>query len=305
MSILLVIPNRNLDKLVAKFQLLLPNTPIEVWPNVKEPLAVEYIIAWQPPKGSFAPFTNCKVIASFGAGVDSILDYQDLPKIPVTRIVDNTLAKDMSWYVLTHILAYQHRLVSYFKQQDALQWKPKRARAGNKVTILGAGQLGLACAKLLKLNEFDVSVWSRTQKSLDGINSYSINELVDAVNDADYIVCLLPATTDTTHIINQSLLNQTKKGVVLINVSRGSMVDEKSLLASLETGQVGHAVLDVFNIEPLPAEHPFWQHEQITITPHCSALSNVDTVTEQLSENYLRMLAGKPLLNVVNRELGY
>ena len=93
--------------------------------------------------------------------------------------------------------------------------------------------------------------------------------------------------------------------MVLINVSRGSTVDEKSLLASLETGQVGHAVLDVFNIEPLPAEHPFWQHEQITITPHCSALSNVDTVTEQLSENYLRMLAGKPLLNVVNRELGY
>lgn len=305
MSILLVIPNRNLEKLIAKFQNLLPNTTIEVWPNVKEPQEVEYIVAWQPPKGSLAPYTNCKAIASFGAGVDSILQYDGLPDVPITRIVDENLAKDMSRYVLTHILAFQHRVETYFKQQIKREWKPKRARAGNKVTILGAGQLGSACANLLHLNGFDVSVWSRTKKSLANVNCYGSDQLTDAIQNADYIVCLLPATKETTHFINHDFLAKAKEGVVLINVARGNIVEEQSLLKALSINHVAHAILDVFSVEPLPKSHAFWQHACVTITPHCSALSNVDTVTQQLCENYLRLMQNQPLLNVVNKDLGY
>lgn len=305
MSILLVIPNRNLDKLIAKFHAILPNTKIEVWPKVDDPLAVEYIVAWQPPKNSFAPFINCKAIASFGAGVDSIFQYDGLPDVPITRIVDENLAKDMSRYVLTHILAYQHRIETYFKQQIKREWKPKRARAGNKVTILGAGQLGSACANLLHLNGFDVSVWSRNKKSLENIQCYGNDQLTDAIQDADYIVCLLPATKETTHFINHEFLAKTKKGVVLINVARGNIVEEQNLVNALNTNHVAHAILDVFSVEPLPKSHAFWQHTCVTITPHCSALSNVDTVTQQLCDNYLRLMQNQPLLNVVNKELGY
>ncbi|WP_372766897.1 2-hydroxyacid dehydrogenase [Pseudoalteromonas sp.] len=305
MSILLVIPNRNLEKLIAKLQNLLPNTAIEVWPNVKEPQGVEYIVAWQPPKGSLAPYTNCKAIASFGAGVDSILQYDGLPDVPITRIVDENLAKDMSRYVLTHILAYQHHLGTYFTQQKQSEWKPRRALSGNKVTILGAGQLGSACANLLHINGFDVSVWSRTKKSLSNIQCYGSDQLTDAIQDADYIVCLLPATKETTHFINHDFLAKAKEGVVLINVARGNIVEELSLLKALSMNHVAHAILDVFSVEPLPKTHAYWQHACVTITPHCSALSNVDTVTQQLCDNYLRLMQNQPLLNVVNKDLGY
>lgn len=305
MSILLVIPDRNLDKLIAKFQVLLPDTTIEVWPEVKDALAVEYIVAWQPPEGSLAPFVNCKAIASFGAGVDSLLQYDGLPKVPITRIVDDNLAHDMSRYVLTHILAYQHRIESYVKQQKAKLWKPKRVRKGNKVAVLGAGQLGAASAQLLHINGFDVSVWSRTAKSLNGITSCGCGDLEQAISDADFIVCLLPLTQKTHQIINNDLLSKTKRGVVIVNVARGEIIDEQSLLTSLETGQVAHAILDVFSVEPLPQTHTFWQHPAITITPHCSALSNVDTVTRQLCDNYLRLKANQPLMNTIDNNQGY
>ena len=305
MSILLVIPNRKLDKLIEKFHSILPDVKIQVWPEVSDALAVEYIVAWQPPKGSLAPFVNCKAIASFGAGVDSLLQYDGLPNVPITRIVDDNLASDMSRYVLTHILAYQHRVELYVKQQQEKLWKPKRARMGNKVTVLGAGQLGTASANLLRLNGFDVSVWSRTAKSLEGITSYAQDDLARAVSDADYIVCLLPSTKHTHNMIDHSFLSKTKKGVVIINVARGDIIDEQSLLANLDSGQVAHAILDVFSIEPLPQTHAFWQHSAITITPHCSALSNVDTVTRQLCDNYLRLKAGQALVNTVDCDLGY
>lgn len=305
MSVLLIIPNRNLDKLVHKFNEMLPDTVIEVWPDVSDPESVEYIVAWQLPENSLAPFINCKAIASFGAGVDSILNYKNLPDVPVTRIIDTALAHDMSRYVLSHILAYQHHIAVYGKQQLEHIWRPKRALKNNVVTVLGAGQLGLVTAKLMLLNGFEVNLWSNSKKSVDGINSFTHTQLLSSINNADFVVNLLPLTPDTKGVLNHNFFTAMKKGTVFINVARGDIVDDDSLLQALATQRVAHAILDVFAVEPLPLDHHFWQHENITITPHCSALSDINTVTAQLVDNYLRLKNELPLLNTVDRYRGY
>ena len=306
MSILFLIPDRNIDKLITQIRTLVsPSTEIEVWPDVKNPEKVEYVIAWNPPKGSLADLPNLKAIASFGAGVDSIVSYQGLPEVPITRIVDKHLADDMARYVLTHILAYQHHLTLYSAQQKECYWKPKRALTNSNVLILGAGQLGMSVATSLEKNGFCCAVWSKNKKAHTSIASYSEHELEKALQGVDFIVNLLPATTETVGMINRHFFQLVKQGAVFINVARGNIVNETDLIAALDDQQLAHAILDVFTIEPLPKDHALWQHSKITITPHCAALSNIETVSEQLVDNYKRMQEGLTLHNVVDTERQY
>ena len=211
----------------------------------------------------------------------------------------------VSRYVLTHILAYQHRLSQYRHQQQQQSWKPKRALSANNVTILGAGQLGVAVAELLQINGFSVSLWSRQKKNIADIHCFDKTELKPAIGDADFIVNLLPLTSDTKGFLNNEFFSLVKEGCVLLNVARGDILDEASLIKTLASGQLAHAILDVFSIEPLPKEHSFWQHPNITITPHCSALSNTATVSQQLADIFTRMQQGLPLLNVIDKDSGY
>jgi glyoxylate/hydroxypyruvate reductase A len=106
-------------------------------------------------------------------------------------------------------------------------------------------------------------------------------------------------------MIDATFLARLPDGAVLINLARGGLVRDDDLLAALDSGRLRHAVLDVFNVEPLPPEHRYWNHARVTVTPHVAALTNPQTAAGFVAENLRRLHAGEPLLGLVDRARGY
>ncbi|WP_299268655.1 glyoxylate/hydroxypyruvate reductase A [uncultured Psychrosphaera sp.] len=306
MSILINIPGRPLDKLITRLKQDIPENEIEVWPNVKHPDKVEFALVWKHQHGSLTAYKNLKAISSFGAGVDSIISDPDLPNVPIVRIVDPDLAINMAQYVLTMIQHHKLRLHQFNQQQQEQIWKPKSARKGNKVGILGLGQLGSKTAQVLLDFGFEVSGWSRSLKELDKVNCYAGDDGFNTViTEADYLVCLLPLTDKTENILNAAVFSKMKSTAVLINVARGEHVVDEDLIEALDNEQISFAYLDVFRQEPLPEQHLFWLSDKIQITPHISAVTNVETAVSQIVENYFLQKKGQELNNLIDRRSAY
>jgi glyoxylate/hydroxypyruvate reductase A len=162
------------------------------------------------------------------------------------------------------------------------------------------------CAERLRPFGFDIAIWSRRPKDTPGLRSFaSIEQLGHFLARTDILICLLPLTPDTRGILDAKAFAGMPRGAHLINVGRGDHVVEADLLSALESGQIEHATLDVFAQEPLPADHPFWRHERVTLTPHIAALTQPETAAQVIAENIRRDRAGKTLLNTVDRSLGY
>lgn len=305
MSLLIVIPNRNTQALQEKLSEALPNEVIEVWPDIKQAEQVEFVLAWLPPEEIWQHLPNLKGISSFGAGVDGLIS-PALPDVPIARIVDPNLAFDMGQYVLGHILAWKLRIMQYRQQQSVHQWYPKRAHRAMRVGILGFGQLGQEAARQLRLNGFSVSAWSRSVKQAGDIDVYSGEDgLYEMAEKSDYVVCLLPLTEQTEGVLNRRLFAAMPEHAVLINVGRGKHLVEADLLEALHEKQIAHAILDVFHTEPLTEDHPFWQQKSLTITPHVSALTDINTVVEQIAHNYMRVKNSEPMSNCIDAKKGY
>ncbi|KTF16300.1 2-hydroxyacid dehydrogenase [Pseudoalteromonas sp. H105] len=306
MHLLLAISNRDCTKLISALKENLPGVVISQWPECDQPEDIEFVVAWQAPADMWSKLPNLKVVSSFGAGVDSI-DLDLLAKdVVVTRIVDQYLANDMAEYVLTHVLAQKLRLREYFNKQQNNLWQPKRAYTHNHVLFLGFGELGQHCAKRLLLNDFTVSAFSQSLKEVEGVTCVNTQEQLEALlPSADFVVCLLPLTVKTEGIINEALLSQLPKHAALINVARGQHIVDDDLIAALNNQVIRAATLDVFSSEPLPSEHPYWSHPAITITPHCAALSSIDSVAEQTAKNAKCLQNGLELKYRVDRTKGY
>ncbi|MFN6970806.1 MAG: 2-hydroxyacid dehydrogenase [Rheinheimera sp.] len=306
MSIALVIPDRKLDQLQQKLQQQLPGVAIEIWPEVKEPTAVTMAVLWRHPPGCLDAMTQLKALQSFGAGVDNILIDKSLPNLPLARIVDPMLTQSMLQYLQGVVQHYQLRLDEFSLQQRQRVWKARSPRKIQHICVLGLGELGQAAARHFAGLGFAVSGWSASQKNLAEVQCFAGEaEFGQAVSNADLVICLLPLTAHTENLLNQQRLAQLKMGAILVNVARGAIVDDLALLQNLDSGHISAACLDVFRVEPLPPEHPFWQHPAILLTPHISAVTNADTAVTQIAENYRRSLAGLPLLNLVCQQRGY
>lgn len=306
MSLLINIPGRPLDKLISKLSESIPIDEIQVWPEVKDPESVELALVWKQQQGSLLGLPNLKGISSFGAGVDSILADAELPSVPIARIVDDNLAQDMASFVFTMVQHHKLRLHQFANQQDVALWKPKSARRGNRVGILGFGQLGQACASFLTQMGYDVTVWGRTSKQVGDIECLA-GEIgfEQVVSNSDFLVCLLPLTEQTENILNARVFELMPSDAALINVARGKHLVETDLVAALNDNQLAHAYLDVFIQEPLAKDHTFWRHPNITITPHISAVTNVDTAVAQIVINYQRVKNDQSMLNCIDRTAGY
>jgi len=306
MSLLIVVPNRDMSKLQTLLSNSLPDTTIEIWPEIADPLKVEFVLAWNPPKDLWCNLSNIKAISSFGAGVDGLIKNEPLPSMPVARIVDPKLADDMALYVLGQILNFKLRLNEFHVKQQQKLWQPRRAHQTSKIGILGLGQLGQQTAKLLNINGFEVSGWSRSEKNIHDINCYHGDDgLIEMVKTSDFLVCLLPLTSQTKGILNYELFQYLPNHACIINVARGEHLVEKDLLNALDNNEILGAILDVFQTEPLPQEHQFWSHPRIICTPHTSALTSITTIVEQIAENYQHMIKDEPLINLIDPKLGY
>ncbi len=309
MAILLILDDRDNQVWTSLLQKALPATRIEVYPTVKNPLEVAFIVSMRPKKEQVKKFPNATVIHALGAGVNYILEAEVLqPGMQLARVVDDYLTKDMFEFVLGVVIRQIKHLPTYhaFQQQQKWQQLPYKRFEDTKVAVLGLGEIGSYVAQQFATLGFKVSGWSNSPKQLKGVSSYQGTEgLKDCLQGADFLINILPLTAATKGILNKETFSYLPKGAFLINVGRGAHNQEEDIVESIENGQLSGALLDVFKTEPLPAQHPFWQHPKIQITPHIASLSNPETVVAGIVENFERFQRGERLLNLVHLEKGY
>lgn len=267
------------------------------------------IIVYSPKSGleDFRPFTSLRAVLSTWAGVEKITPNQTLT-VPLARMVDPGLTKGMVEYCLGHILRYHLNMDAHVTRADA-QWQPELMpplASQRSVAVLGLGALGQAVAEAARDFGFDVRGWSRSLKSIDGVACFAGADGFDAVlRSADIFVVLLPLTEATRDVLGARAFGLMRQGACLINPGRGPLIVDADLIASLDSGHLSHATLDVFRTEPLPQEHPFWAHAKITVTPHIAAETRVETASRVIADNVSRIMTGTPLLHLVDRDAGY
>lgn len=271
------------------------------------PDQVDYIVyAPNSTLQDFAPYTRAKAVLNLWAGVEQITGNKTL-KIPLARMVDPGLTKGMVEWVTGHVLRHHLGMDAHIVNPER-KWEtvaPPLAQE-REVVILGLGALGSACAKVLLGLGFKVTGWSRSLKDVEGVTClHGADGLRQALSRAQIAVTLLPDTAATTDIIDADALAAMPRGAFLINPGRGPLIDDAALLAALDTGQIAHATLDVFRVEPLPQDHAYWAHPSVTVTPHIAAETRAITASEVIVENIRRSEAGEPYINLVDRALGY
>lgn len=286
-----------------------PNIDFRTLATIGNPDEIDCVMAWRPPAGTFARLRNLKLVYATGVGVDGLLADADRPRgIPVARVSDEHQSRDMANFVLGAVLRHHLRFDQYARQQTETKWHIPRhvSTADRRVGVMGLGSLGKPTAETLASVGFSVSGWTRT-KRIDARNVSCFvgeKEQQEFLRHADILVCMLPLTPETRGIIDAKLLSHLPKEAAIINVGRGGHVIEKDLLAALDSHLSG-ATLDVFEQEPLPADHPFWRHPKIFITPHVATIVNPYTAAPQVAENLRRMHTGQPLINLVDEARGY
>ena len=271
------------------------------------PSEVDYII--YAPSSSlqdFSPYTKLKAVLNLWAGVEGVTNNKTL-KVPLARMVDSGLTDGMVEWVTGHTLRHHLGIDKHIHGQDGI-WRsyvPPLAK-DRVITILGLGTLGTACGIALKRLGFNVRGWSRREKRVDGILCFYGDEQIDSsLMDADIVVLLLPDTPLTQNILNQHTLNLLKRGAFVLNPGRGPLIDDDALLAALDSGQIEHATLDVFRIEPLPQNHQYWSNNKVTVIPHKASETRPKTASQVIAMNIERAENGQELLYLVDRENGY
>ncbi|WP_421725303.1 2-hydroxyacid dehydrogenase [Bauldia sp.] len=290
-----------------------PGREVFVWPNLPEPGAIHYVMAWQPPLAALQGLPHLKAIFSLGAGVEHIVVHDDLPDVPTCRVVDDDLTRRMTEWVVLQVLIHHRRQLTYLHQQRERVWRERSQPAASEVRvgIMGLGVLGRAAAAAVTALGFQVAGWSRQPKSIDGIETFAGPGERDAfLARTDILVCLLPLTPATRGILAMPLFETLARdgrlqGPVLINAGRGGLQVEADIIDALERDILAGASLDVFETEPLDRDSPLWALDNLVITPHCAAWSNPEALTHLILDQIRAYEAGEPLRHVVDAEAGY
>ncbi|NKX43114.1 2-hydroxyacid dehydrogenase [Roseicyclus persicicus] len=272
-----------------------------------DPATVDYIV-YAPNSGltDFTPYTRLKAVLNLWAGVEDVVGNPTL-RVPLARMVDPGLTEGMVEYVTGHVLRH-HLGIDTHLQGDG-NWRPETTpplARDRTVAILGLGELGAACATMLASLNFRVTGWSRSPKALPGVTCrHGADGLAETLRTAQITVLLLPNTPATEDTLNADTLALLPEGAVILNPGRGALIDDDALLAALDGGRIAHATLDAFRIEPLPADHPYWTHPRVTVTPHIASATRPGSASRSLAANIRRCEAGEPMIGVVDRSLGY
>ena len=279
---------------------------VHVWPTEADLSTVEMLLVWKPlPEGVISRLPSLKLLSSMGAGVDHLLGDPQIPQsLPVMRIVDQYLAIDMTNYVMMSLLIYQRNYHQLRANQEKNLWD-RLPYHQLKVGVLGLGALGGHLAEQLVRSGFEVYGFSRTAKEIEAVKTYHGDEMDEFLAQPEVLVNLLPLNDHTKGILNYELFSKLNNGSYLINVARGGHLIDDDLLKALDEGLLSGAVLDVFNEEPLPPDHPFWQRKDIIITPHVASVTTPHSAIKQVLENAERFLNGQPLKYLADLERQY
>lgn len=290
------------------FETHAPDIDVRLWPDVGDPEQIRYFASWQPPEDLHLRFPNLQVVFATSAGVDQF-NLSTLPHaIDVVRMLDPGIARGIVEYVCFAVLSLHREIPLYLEQQRQTQWqtRPLLSAGQRRVGVLGLGNLGVAALQALRPFGFSLSGWARSQKHIDGVQCFAGQaQLLPFLSQCDLLICLLPLTDDTRGILNARTLAALPQGARLINLGRGGHLVEADLLEALASGQIEHAILDVLNDEPPAADHPYWQHPRIWLTPHIGAMTSPDTAFDVLLGNIRRHQRGEAMHGAIARNKGY
>jgi len=267
----------------------------------------EILYAWNFPPHLLLRAKRLRWVQNMGAGVERFL-IPELPKgVALTRIA-GIFGPWMAEYVLGWCLWHTQRTELFRAQQRESRWRqvdPLRLH-GAELCIVGLGDIGRTIARAALGVGMRISGVSQSGRKAPGVDRvYRARDLGKPLASADFVVLTVPLTAATRGLIGARELARMKPSAWLVNIGRGPLVDEGALLEALAGKRIGGAILDVFDEEPLPADHPLWKLENVVITPHISGPSTPDEIGPIFDDNLRRYLARRPLRYQVDRKRGY
>jgi glyoxylate/hydroxypyruvate reductase A len=264
-----------------------------------------------PPPGSLRGLPRLRLIQSLWAGVDRLLDDPTLPTgVPIARMVDPLMSAAMAETALWAALGLHRGFFGNARAQRDTVWRAQaQRRAGDvRVLVLGLGAMGLAVTSRLAGLGYRVHAWVQRPRpeAPAGIGLHAgPDALAACLPFSEIVVNLLPLTPATRGLIDARFLAALPPGAGLVNLARGAHVVDADLLAALDAGRLGHAVLDVFAVEPLPPTHPFWRHPRVTVLPHVAAQTDIDSAAAVAADNLRALRDGRPIQHLVRPDRGY
>lgn len=242
-------------------------------------------------------------LQSFSAGVDH--PFFGMIRERGCRLTtgSGTAATPIAETALMYMLALSRGLPDWLDAQRRHEWQPREIAelAGTSLLVLGMGPIGRRIAEFGRAFGMRVEALRRTPIGDEPCPTHPMSNLREALGSADWVVVALPLTEDTRDLLNAERLGWMRKGARLVNVGRGEIVDESALIEALRNGHLAGAGLDVFAVEPLPADSPLWDMTNVIVTPHSSGTSPQSSEREErlFLENLARFVAGQDLLNEV------
>lgn len=286
----------------------LPGATLHRWPCTG--VAIDYAVVWKPPGDLVAYLAGARAVFNLGAGVDATLASPGASwpaGVPLIRIEDAGMGEQMIEYVVYAVLRCFREFAQYEQSQRDARWTP-RARLDKRefgVGILGMGVLGSSVAEAVARLGFPIAGLSRRSRQVQGMRSFAIGELAAFLASSRVLVCMLPLTPATSGLLDREAFAAMPRGAYLINVARGSIVVERDLIDAIDEGSIAGAMLDVFEHEPLAADHPFWHHPRITVTPHIAAVTLLEASVNQIADKIRRIEAGLPVTGAIDPHHAY
>jgi glyoxylate/hydroxypyruvate reductase len=285
-----MLPKADIDQWLKILKKKLPKERIVKFSNLKKSdyKKIEVAIVANPNPTEVKKLVNLKWIQSVWVGVEKLVESFKSERVKIVRLVDPEMNRTMSEAVLSWVL-YLHRDMHFYQvQQNKRVWKEADYIKPSKkiISIIGLGELGSASAVKLIENGFNVCGWSRGKKNIKRVKSFTGElGLKNMLKQTDILVCLIPLTRKTKYLLNYKTLSYLKKGSSIINFARGAIINAKDLVKHLNSGRIKHAVLDVFEQEPLPKTSILWKHKNVTVLPHISAHTDMDTASSIVCKN--------------------
>lgn len=258
-------------------------------------------------------FPQLRWLQATSAGLGQFFDRYplDLDKVTVTTAA-GVHAVPLAEFTVAGLLYFTKAFPRLKRWQAERSWTryTSRALAGQRALVVGLGHVGRQVARMLAGLGVEVVAAVRpggTDIAAGVSSTVAYTALRDVLPSVDAVVLACPLTEQTRGLISAKCFAALRPGAVLVNIARGDVVDEPAMIAALQTGRLGGAVLDVASVEPLPAESPLWDMENVVISPHSASTVDVENrlITELFCDNLRRWLAGEPLANVYRPDLGY
>lgn len=271
---------------------------------VADPAEITHIACWIPPD-DLSRYSNLQAVIGIGAGIDQ------MPPMPGGVALSRTIAPGIAemvrdWVVMAALMLHRE-MPLYLEQAGRGEWHALPARPAHRcrIGIMGMGQIGRLAAQSLAALGFPVVGWSRSGSPVEGIEVHGAAALDEFLARTELLICLLPLTGATRGLLNARLLAKLPRGAGLIHAGRGAQLEMESLRDALDSGQIGAAMLDVTDPEPLPAEHWAWCHPQVIVTPHIASYTDAEEGARHALSVIRACRAGQPIPGLVDRDRGY